>query len=110
MNNTVTEEVLRNNGFSDKNIARLNSVLSRTHEDTESYSSLVADLSKRFWGGGAGILMMVAAGIYLMFFEPETGAIEVLAIAFGIAVFWIITPVPLAWKCWRFTSRQRVSN
>lgn len=58
MKNIITEEELLRNGFTPKNIARLNDVLSREENKNENYESLLIDLRKRFFGGCFLILML----------------------------------------------------
>lgn len=46
----LTEDDLREHGFTDKEIARLREILTRQESNNETYATLIDSLRKRFWG------------------------------------------------------------
>ncbi|HEN3635012.1 TPA: hypothetical protein U5E30_003675, partial [Yersinia enterocolitica] len=51
MTESEMENKLLNKGFTAKNIAHMRKIISRDETQTETYSTLLEDLKKRFWAG-----------------------------------------------------------
>ncbi len=51
MGKQLTEDELREHGFTDKEIACLREILTRQESNKETYVTLIDSLRKRFWGG-----------------------------------------------------------
>jgi hypothetical protein len=67
----LTEKDLLDNGFSRKQLSRLKEVLSRKENAGETLSTLVDDLSKRFYGGVICLMLILAPLIFLpVFYTP----------------------------------------
>ena len=56
MGKQLTEDDLREHGFTDKEIARLREILTRQESNNETYATLIDSLRKRF---GAALLLFV---------------------------------------------------
>ncbi|HFZ2457888.1 hypothetical protein [Klebsiella aerogenes] len=54
MGKQLTEDDLREHGFTDKEIARLREILARQESQNKNYFDLIDDLRKRLWAGVLG--------------------------------------------------------
>ncbi|HGY1466881.1 hypothetical protein [Klebsiella aerogenes] len=55
----LTEDDLREHGFTDKEIARLREILARQESQNKNYFDLIDDLRKRLWAGVLGFLLFL---------------------------------------------------
>lgn len=98
MKKNITENDLREYGFTEKEIIRLREILTRPESKDESYCDLIDDLRQRFWGGVIGILIvLVLIIIWICNFEVNDFTYPVVIIFTSIAVYKI-TPIPMALK------------
>ncbi len=61
----LTEKDLQDSGFTNKQLSRLKGVLSRDENANETLSTLVDDLSKRFYGGVICLVLILTPLIFL---------------------------------------------
>ncbi len=54
----LTEDDLREHGFTDKEIARLREILTRQESQNKSYFDLIDELRKRLWAGVLGFFRL----------------------------------------------------
>ncbi|HFF3789166.1 hypothetical protein [Enterobacter mori] len=95
----LTEKDLLDNGFSSKQLSRLKEVLSRNENAGETLSTLVDDLSKRFYGGVICLMLILAPLIVLPIFYTPSLLIYYLPVAvFGVIAVWYLIPLGLSWK------------
>ncbi|EMG7112078.1 hypothetical protein V5J96_004722 [Enterobacter cloacae] len=99
MASELTEKDLLNNGFSHKQLSRLKEVLSRDENASETLSTLVDDLSKRFYGGVICLILILAPLIFLPVFYTPSLLLYYLPVAvFGVIAVWYLIPLGLSWK------------
>ncbi|MDZ7320092.1 hypothetical protein N4G41_00380 [Kosakonia sacchari] len=99
MASELTEKDLRDNGFSEKNLSRLKEVLTRDENASETLSTLVDDLSKRFYAGVICLILILAPLIFLPVFYPPSLLLYYLPVAiFGVIAVWFLIPPGLSWK------------
>lgn len=99
----LTERDLAENGFTDKNISRLKEILSRNENQDESFSTLIEDLSKRFYGGVICLVLILAPMIFLPFFYSISLLMYYLPVAiFGVFTVYVLAPLGLSWKAHNF--------
>lgn len=97
--NELTEKELLDKGFSDKNLSRLKEVLTRNQNAGETLSTLVDNLSKRFYGGVICLILILAPLIFLPVFYPPSLLLYYLPVAiFGVIAVWYLIPLSLSWK------------
>lgn len=95
----LTEKDLIDNGFSRKQLSRLKEVLSRNENAGETLSTLVDDLSKRFYGGVICLMLILAPLIFLPVFYTPSMLVYYLPVAvFGVIAVWYLIPLGLSWK------------
>jgi|GEM_PF-538129 len=95
----LTEKDLLDNGFSNKQLSRLKEVLSRNENAGETLSTLVDDLSKRFYGGVICLMLILAPLIFLPVFYTPSLLLYYLPVAvFGVIAVWYLIPLGLSWK------------
>lgn len=103
---TDYEKELLDNGFSYKDIGKLNSVLKNDESQKETIQSLVLDLSRRFWGGVIGIAILILLALYGIFKSGDADAISyIIVIGFAFLVIYFVTPLKLSWKAYRFIKK-----
>lgn len=103
------EQKLLQNGFSAKDIFKLNGILRRNENRGDTIQSLIVDLSRRFWGGVIGLILLLLIGIYGVLTADKASAISYLIVLlFGAVVIYFVTPLNLSWKSYRFQKKHRV--
>lgn len=108
MQKVLTERDLADNGFTDKNISRLKEILSRNENQDESFSTLIEDLSKRFYGGVICLVLVLAPMIFLPLFYSISLLMYYLPVAiFGVIAVYFITPFGLSWKAHNLIKGQK---
>lgn len=99
---------LKANGFTDKDISRLRTIVESVPTKDQTFSSIVLDLSKRFWGGVIGMLLMAVIAIFGSIYDSaENFIIYLIVILFGVTVVYIVTPMKLAWKAHRYMAKKK---
>ena len=99
MTSQLTEKDLLDNGFSSKQLSRLKEVLRRDENADETLSTLVDDLSKRFYGGLICLMLILAPLIFLPVFYTPSMLVYYLPVAFfGVIAVWYLIPLGLSWK------------
>lgn len=102
------EQKLLDNGFSAKNIGKLKSIINKDESKKDTLQSLVIDLSKRFWGGVIALIILAIIGLDGIFNADSSNAIPyIIVLTFAFFVVYFVTPIKLAWKAYRFTSKDR---
>lgn len=102
------ENKLLDHGFTDKNIAHMRKIISRDETQTETYSTLLEDLKKRFWAGCFICVILFTPLIFMMFNDYTSDEIfsYLVALIFGLFMTYYITPLNLAWKSYRYLSNK----
>jgi len=101
------EEKLLNHGFSSKEIGKLKNIIKNDVTKNDTLQSLIIDLSKRFWGGIIGLILLALIGLYGFFNAEESSAISyVIVLTFGVLVIYFVTPLRLSWKSYRFLKHK----
>lgn len=99
MASELTEKDLQDSGFTNKQLSRLKGVLSRDENANETLSTVVDDLSKRFYGGVICLVLILAPLIFLPVFYAPSLLLYYLPVAvFGVIAVWYLIPISLAWK------------
>ncbi|WP_067702721.1 hypothetical protein [Erwinia sp. ErVv1] len=99
---------LKANGFTEKDITRLRAIVANVPTKDQTLASIVLDLSKRFWGGVIGMLLMVVIALFGRIYDTaENFFIYLLVICFGVTVIYIVTPIKLAWKAHRYIAKKK---
>lgn len=95
----LTEKDLLDSGFSNKQLSRLKEVLSRNENAGETLSTLVDDLSKRFYGGVICLILILSPLVFLPVFYRSSLLLYYLPVAvFGVIAVWYLIPLGLSWK------------
>ncbi|CQD42361.1 hypothetical protein [Yersinia mollaretii] len=102
------EKKLLENGFTAKNIEHMRKIISRDEEQKETYSSLLKDLKKRFFGGCLIFVILFTPLIIMLFNNYTTDELSsyIIALVFGLYITYYIVPVNLAWKSYRYLSKE----
>lgn len=99
---------LKANGFTDKDISRLRTIVESVPTKDQTFCSIVLDLSKRFWGGVIGMLLMAVIAFFGCIYDSaENLVIYLIVILFGVTVVYIVTPMKLAWKAHRYMAKKK---
>lgn len=99
---------LKANGFTEKDISRLRLIVESAPTKDQTFSSIVLDLSKRFWGGVIGMLLMAVIAFFGSIYDSaENLVIYLIVILFGVTVVYIVTPMKLAWKAHRYMAKKK---
>lgn len=100
------EKKLLDHGFSAKDIGKLKNIIKKDESQKDTLQSLVIDLSRRFWGGIIGLVLLALIGFYGIFNADKSSAISYLiALVFGVLVIYFVTPLNLSWKSYRFIKK-----
>jgi hypothetical protein len=98
----ITEKDLVDNGFSKKNISRLKEILSRQENTDESFTTLINDLSKRFYAGVICLILLFGLVAFALFFYPISVSLSYIPVVIiGVAIIYYVIPLNLSWKAWR---------
>ncbi|MCX8301386.1 MULTISPECIES: hypothetical protein [Enterobacter] len=99
MTSELTEKDLLDNGFSNKQLSRLKEVLSSNENTGETLSTLIDELSKRFYGGIICLMLILAPLIFLPVFYTPSLLLYYLPVAIiGVIAVWYLIPLGLTWK------------
>ncbi|HEN3280922.1 TPA: hypothetical protein U5D21_002773 [Yersinia enterocolitica] len=101
------ENKLLDHGFTDKNIAHMRKIILRDETQTETYSTLLEDLKKRFWAGCfiCAIFLTVMIVFILKYTVSEMSS-YLIVMSFGLYATYYIIPMNLAWKAYRYLSKE----
>lgn len=111
MTSQLTEKDLLDNGFSSKQLSRLKEVLSRDENADETLSTLVDDLSKRFYGGVICLMLILAPLILLPVFYTHSLLLYYLPVAFfGVIAVWYLIPLGFSWKAHKMMKGRLASH
>lgn len=111
MTSQLTEKDLLDNGFTNKQLSRLKEVLSRDENADETLSTLVDDLSKRFYGGMICLLLILVPLILLPVFYTYSLLLYYLPVAvFGVIAVWYLIPLGLSWKAHKMMKGRLASH
>ena len=95
----LTEKDLLDNGFSNKQLSRLKEILSSNENTGETLSTLIEELSKRFYGGIICLMLILAPLIFLPVFYTPSPLLYYLPVAIiGVIAVWYLIPLGLTWK------------
>ena len=94
----LTEDDLREHGFTDKEIARLREILTRQESNNETYATLIDSLRKRFWGGVMVVCIAFAIVVSWIFNFESNDFTYPLIIIFILIAVWKLTPFQMAFK------------
>lgn len=102
------EKELKENGFTDKELRRLREILLRKHNNDRTMSSLIIDLSKRFWGGViCSVVIVLISVLSYIGDEPKSVFIYIPVMLISLIAIYFITPMKLAWKARKFIASKR---
>lgn len=111
MTSQLTEKDLLDNGFSSKQLSRLKEVLRRDENADETLSTLVNDLSKRFYGGMICLILILVPLILLPVFYTHSLLLYYLPVAvFGVIAVWYLIPLGLSWKAHKMMKGRLASH
>ncbi|MCM7885619.1 hypothetical protein [Enterobacter sichuanensis] len=111
MTSQLTEKDLLDNGFSSKQLSRLKELLSRDENADETLSTLVDDLSKRFYGGMICLMLILVPLILLPVFYTYSLLLYYLPVAvFGVIAVWYLIPLGLSWKAHKMMKSRLASH
>ncbi len=105
MGKQLTEDDLREHGFTDKEIARLREILTRQESNNETYATLIDSLRKRFWGGVIVVCIAFAIVVSWIFNFESNDFTYPLIIIFILIAVWKLTPFPMAFKAYLLENR-----
>ncbi|WP_029590922.1 hypothetical protein [Franconibacter pulveris] len=102
MKKEINEKNLRDYGFTEKNISRLKEILSRQENQNQSFTTLIVDLSKRFYAGVICIVLLLALFLFAFVFYPASVILSYIpVIVFGVIAIYYLIPLNLSWKAYR---------
>lgn len=97
------EQQLLQNGFSAKDIRKLNEILNRDEKKSDTLQSLIQELSKRFWAGIILMFFILSVFIYGIAEGHKESLISyAIVLISGAAIVYFVIPMNLAWKAHRF--------
>lgn len=97
------EQKLLQNGFSAKDIRKLNEILNRDEKKSDTLQSLIQELSKRFWAGIILMFFILSVFIYGIAEGHKESLISyAIVLISGAAIVYFVIPMNLAWKAHRF--------
>ena len=96
----LTEDDLREHGFTDKDIVRLREILTRQESNNETDVTLIDSLRKRFWGGVIVICIAFAIVVSWIFNFESNDFTYPLIFVFTLIAVWKLTPFPMAFKAY----------
>ncbi|PKH21426.1 hypothetical protein CIG19_16635 [Enterobacterales bacterium CwR94] len=100
------EKKLLDNGFSKKDVDKLNKIIKRNDVHDNTLQNLVIDLSKRFLGGVIGLIILFFFSVYGVLNADKSNAISyVIVLTFSFFIIYFVTPITLSWKAYRFIKK-----
>ncbi|HHT2830420.1 hypothetical protein [Klebsiella aerogenes] len=104
----LTEDDLREHGFTDKEIARLREILARQESQNKNYFDLIDDLRKRLWAGVLGFFIVFIVLIHGCYsYELINHFAYLFILLFGFSVVYKLTPFPMALKAYKLYLKIR---
>ncbi len=104
----LTEDDLREHGFTDKEIARLREILARQESQNKNYFDLIDDLRKRLWAGVLGFFIVFIVLIHGCYsYELINHFSYLFILLFGFSVVYKLTPFPMALKAYKLYLKIR---
>lgn len=101
------ENKLLNKGFTAKNIAHMRKIISRDETQTETYSTLLEDLKKRFWAGCfICVIFLTVMIIFILKYSASEMSSYLIVMSFGLYVTYYLIPMNLAWKASKYLSKE----
>lgn len=108
MGKQLTEDDLREYGFTDKEIARLREVLTRQESQNKNYFDLINELRKRLWAGVLGFFIVFLVLIHWFYNYSSTNHFAYpFILLFGFLVVYKLTPFPMALKAYKLYLKKR---
>lgn len=108
MKKNITEKDLREYGFTDKEIHRLDDILSRSARMNGSYNTLIDELGKRFIRSVFCFFLVFFAFVFQIFKYGSDGIwLFMIVSLFSIILIYYMTPLNLAWKVFLFSRKNR---
>lgn len=102
------EQKLLQNGFSANDIRKLNEILTRNENKSDTLQSLIQELSKRFWAGIISMLIILSVFIYGIAEGHRESLISyAIVLIIGAIIVYFVIPMNLAWKAHRFASNSK---
>ena len=102
------ERELKEQGFTDSDLRHLKKILSRVHNNQCTLSSLLIDLSKRFWAGILGMLAMIFLAILGAVYDSgENTYAYIIVIGFVMLLIYFMIPMKLAWKARKYVASKK---
>jgi membrane protein YdbS with pleckstrin-like domain len=102
------EQKLLQNGFSAKDIRKLNEILNRDDNKADTLQTLIQELSKRFWAGIISMLIILSVFIYGIAKGHKESLISyAIVLIIGAIIVYFVIPMNLAWKAHRFASNSK---
>ncbi|ENZ8245067.1 TPA: hypothetical protein ACV5CR_003809 [Klebsiella aerogenes] len=104
----LTEDDLREHGFTDKEIARLREILTRQESQNKRYFDLIDELRKRLWAGVLGFFIVFIVLIHWCYnYESINHFAYFVILLFGFSVVYKLTPFPMALKAYKLYLKIR---
>ena len=104
----LTEDDLREHGFTEKEIARLREILARQESQNKSYFDLIDELRKRLWAGVLGFFIVFIVLIHWCYnYESINHSAYFFILLFGFSVVYKLTPFPMALKAYKLYLKIR---
>ncbi|EMB4312585.1 TPA: hypothetical protein QHU19_003402 [Klebsiella aerogenes] len=104
----LTEDDLREHGFTDKEIARLREILTRQESQNKSYFDLIDELRKRLWAGVLGFFIVFIVLIHWCYnYKSINHFAYFFILLFGFSVVYKLTPFPMALKAYKLYLKIR---
>lgn len=104
----ITEKDLRGYGFTDKEIHRLDDILSRSARMNGSYKKLIDELGKRFIRSVFCFsLVFFALAFQILKYGTDGIWFFMIVSFFSIVLICFMTPLNLAWKIFLFSIKNR---
>ncbi|EKZ6147850.1 TPA: hypothetical protein RFY33_001163 [Klebsiella aerogenes] len=108
MGKQLTEDDLREHGFTEKEIARLREILARQESQNKSYFDLIDELRKRLWAGVLGFFIVFIVLIHWCYnYESINHSAYFFILLFGFSVVYKLTPFPMALKAYKLYLKIR---
>ncbi len=108
MGNQLTEDDLREHGFTEKEIARLREILARQESQNKSYFDLIDELRKRLWAGVLGFFIVFIVLIHWCYnYDSINHFAYFFILLFGFSVVYKLTPFPMALKAYKLYLKIR---
>ncbi|ELQ7070392.1 hypothetical protein QQ096_000850 [Salmonella enterica] len=102
MKKQITENDLREHGFTEKEIARLREILTRPESKNETYLGLINDLGKRFLAGILCLVLIFIPIIPISFLYHRDVLISYIPVLIVCCfVVYVLIPLKMSWKAYK---------